>query len=105
MIYEKNFVRRWMLASSTRLNRKHTRKQDRPKGESIAGSKKYDETVIAEVQNSMEQNDMRRFFETVYGVRRKTAPSPAMCIDREGNLLTDKMMVVKVERALRNVTE
>lgn len=34
------------------------------------------------------QDDMRRFYETVNCVRRKTAPSPVMCKHRDGNLLS-----------------
>lgn len=37
---------------------------------------------------------MRRFYETVYGVRRK---SSVIFNDREGNLLTYKTMVAMVE--------
>ncbi|XP_062711243.1 uncharacterized protein LOC134289445 [Aedes albopictus] len=41
----------------------------------------------------MDRNDMRRFYATVNAAWHKTVPVPAMCNDREGNLLTEKTMV------------
>lgn len=56
--------------------------------------KQNEENVIAtEVQKSAVQNDVWRFVETANDVPRKTAPSPVMCKDSEGNMLTDKTIV------------
>ena len=54
--------------------------------------KQYEENMYTAAQNSMKLNDMRKLYETVNGVRRKTVPSPIICNDCEGNLLTDKMV-------------
>lgn len=91
---EKNVARSRMLVSGTRQSRERYR-EARVAEKRIHRKKKkeHEENVIAQAQESMEQNDMRRFYETVNGVRRKTAPSPVMCNDRNGNLLTDKTMV------------
>lgn len=91
---EKNVARSRMLVSGTRQNRERYRvARSAEKRTHRRKKRQYEERVIAEAQESMEQNDMRRFYATVNGVRSKTAPSPAMCYDREGNLLTDKTMV------------
>ncbi|XP_039449776.1 uncharacterized protein LOC120428760 [Culex pipiens pallens] len=55
--------------------------------------REYDERVLAEAQAQYNANDKRRFYATVNGVRKKATPSPVMCNDREGNLLTDKTAV------------
>lgn len=51
------------------------------------------EYVIAQAQESMKQKDMRRFYEAVKDVRRKTAPSSVMFNDRGGILPTDTTKV------------
>jgi sorting nexin-29 len=91
---EKNAARSRMLVSGTRLNRERYRAA-RVIEKRIHRRKKrqHEESVIAEAQERMDQNDMRRFYATVNGARHKTAPVPAMCNDREGNLLTDRAMV------------
>lgn len=49
--------------------------------------------MIAVAQESMDWNDMRKFYATVNGARHKTAPVPAICNEWEGNLLADKTLV------------
>ena len=48
-------------------------------------------SVITETQISMEQNNMRKFYETVNDVQRKTTQPHVMTHDRVGNLLTIKL--------------
>lgn len=61
--------------------------------------------MIVQAEESMEWNDMRMFYKTVNGVRRKIAPWPVMCNDHDGNLLTDKTINDgwRVERTLQGV--
>ena len=91
---EKNAARSRMLVASTRLNRERYRVA-RTEEKRIHRRKKrqHEERVIAEAQESMDRNDMRRFYATVNGARHMTAQVPAMCNDRMGNLLTDRTMV------------
>lgn len=49
--------------------------------------------MVHEVQGSMSRNDMWGFYATVDGKRHKAALVLTMCDDRDGNLLTNKIMV------------
>lgn len=64
----------------------------------IRPSKKrhQEESVTAEAQESMDKNDMQRFYVIVSGARHKIVPMPTMYNDREGNLLTGKAMVLAI---------
>lgn len=90
----KNVARSRMLVAGTRQNRERYRAA-RAEEKRIHRRKKrqHEESVVAEAQESMNRNDMRRFYATVNGARHNTVPVPAMCNDREGNLLTDKTAV------------
>lgn len=52
------------------------------------------ESVITEVQENMDRNDMRKFYAAINGGRYKTAPVFTICNDREGNLITYNAMLV-----------
>lgn len=67
-------------------------------GEKKQQEKQYEESVISEMQNSMEQNDMQKFYETFNGVQRRTTPSRVMKNDREGNLLTKVHTMLATKR-------
>lgn len=95
-----------MLVAGTRQNRERYRvARAEEKRIHRREKRQHEENVIAEAQESMDRNDMRRFYATVNGARHKTAPVPAMCNDREGNLLTDKQWWSQVEGALRIFVE
>lgn len=65
-----------------------------PINESTAKRKrKHDGNVIPQAKESVEQNGMRRFYETVKGVLIKTAPSLVICHYNNGILLTDTTIV------------
>lgn len=91
---EKNAARKRMLVAATRQNcdrynelRRAEKRIHRQK------EREYDERILAEAQRQYNANDKRRFYATVNGVRRRTTPSPIMCNDMEGNLLTEKTAV------------
>lgn len=46
--------------------------------------------MIAEALESMDRNDVWRFYAAVNNLQQKTAPVPVMCNDREGHLRIDK---------------
>ncbi|XP_038116830.1 uncharacterized protein LOC119769021 [Culex quinquefasciatus] len=91
---EKNEARKRMLVKGTRRNcERYSELRRAEKQNHRRKEREYDETVLAEAEAQYNANDKRRFYETVNGVRRKTTPSPVMCNDTEGNLLTDKTAV------------
>lgn len=56
---------------------------------------RIEENVITEVQKVKHKIfNTRESNETIHGVRIKSAPSLVMCNNREGNLLTDKTLVL-----------
>ncbi|XP_039452865.2 uncharacterized protein LOC120431811 [Culex pipiens pallens] len=91
---EKNEARKRMLVKGTRRNcERYSELRRAEKRIHRRKEREYDETVLAEAEAQYNANDKRRFYATVNGVRRKTTPSPVMCNDTEGNLLTDKTAV------------
>lgn len=53
--------------------------------------KRHKDSVLFEVQESMDRNDMLRFYETVNGTRHKTVTMPAN--DRDENLQTGETIM------------
>ncbi|XP_038116615.1 uncharacterized protein LOC119768902 [Culex quinquefasciatus] len=91
---EKNEARKRMLVKGTRRNcERYSELRRAEKRTHRRKEREYDERVLAEAQAQYNANDKRRFYATVNGVRKKATPSPVMCNDREGNLLTDKTAV------------
>ncbi|XP_039450571.2 uncharacterized protein LOC120429605 [Culex pipiens pallens] len=91
---EKNEARKRMLVKGTRRNcERYSELRRAEKRTHRRKEREYDERVHAEAQAQYNANDKRRFYATVNGVRKKATPSPVMCNDREGNLLTDKTAV------------
>lgn len=54
---------------------------------------KYEKSAITEIQNSMEQNDIRKFYEIVIHVRRKPALPSVKLNNCEVILLPDKTSI------------
>jgi len=92
---EKDLAWKRMLTAATRQNRERYNEL-RAAEKRIHRRKKreYEERILNAAQESFERNDVRRFYATVNSVRNKSFPSPVMCNDREGNLLTEKESVL-----------
>lgn len=59
--------------------------------ENSGEKKQYRESVIGEMQNSMEQNNVRTFYEIFNGVQRRIAPSPVILNYRKDTMLATRM--------------
>lgn len=70
----KNFARSRILVAGTRQNKERCRVARAEEKQINFRRKHHEESAVAEALGSMNQNDMRRFYATVDGVRHNIIP-------------------------------